>query len=88
MKTSDATYTFANAIILLNSDLHNPQNETKMSEEAFYKICKKINDGEDLPLEILATTYQNIKKNKINTFRSKSQLYGISATNFVLLCSR
>lgn len=27
LKTSDATYTFANAIILLNADLHNPQNE-------------------------------------------------------------
>jgi len=26
MKTSDSTYTFANAIILLNCDLHNPQN--------------------------------------------------------------
>jgi len=50
LKTSDSTYTFANAIILLNCDLHNPQNETKMSEESFYKICKKINNGEDLPL--------------------------------------
>ncbi len=27
LKTSDSTYTFANAIILLNADLHNPQNE-------------------------------------------------------------
>ena len=27
LKTSDATYTFANAILLLNTDLHNPKNE-------------------------------------------------------------
>jgi Sec7-like guanine-nucleotide exchange factor len=26
LRTSDSTYTFANAIILLNCDLHNPQN--------------------------------------------------------------
>jgi Sec7-like guanine-nucleotide exchange factor len=27
LKSSDATYTFANAILILNTDLHNPKNE-------------------------------------------------------------
>ena len=26
LKSSDATYTFANAILILNTDLHNPKN--------------------------------------------------------------
>lgn len=32
IKSSDATYTFANAILILNTDLHNPKNEEKISE--------------------------------------------------------
>jgi Sec7-like guanine-nucleotide exchange factor len=31
LRSSDATYTFANAILILNTDLHNPKNEEKMS---------------------------------------------------------
>lgn len=31
-KNSDVVYTFANAIIILNTDQHNPKNENKMSE--------------------------------------------------------
>lgn len=50
LRSSDATYTFANAILILNTDLHNPKNEEKMSEENFIKMCRKINDNEDLPL--------------------------------------
>ena len=26
LKSSDSTYTFANAILILNTDLHNPKN--------------------------------------------------------------
>lgn len=43
IKSSDSTYTFANAILILNTDLHNPKNEEKMSEDNFIKMCKKIN---------------------------------------------
>ena len=60
-KNSDVVYTFANAIIILNTDQHNPKNENKMSEEAFLKMCKKINDNEDLPEEIVKQTFKNIR---------------------------
>ena len=86
MKSSDATYTFANAIIILNTDLHNPRNEQKISEQAFIKMCKKINDGEDIPQQILIKTYSNIKKNKINNFRNRSNMLGISPSNLVQIC--
>lgn len=48
LKSSDATYTFANAILILNTDLHNHKVEEKISEESFLKMCKKINEGEDI----------------------------------------
>lgn len=87
LKSSDATYTFANAILILNTDLHNPKNEEKISEESFLKMCKKINDGEDLPVEVLKRTYANIKRNKINTFRDRSNMLGISLSNWLTYCS-
>ena len=31
LQSSDAVYTFANAILILNTDLHNPKNEEKIS---------------------------------------------------------
>jgi hypothetical protein len=87
LKSSDATYTFANAILILNTDLHNPKNEEKISEENFIKMCRKINDNDDLPLEVLKKTYANIKKNKINTFRDRSDMLGISVSNWLNICT-
>ena len=49
-------------------------------------MCKKINDGEDLSLEILRKTYSSIKKNKINTFRDRGDMTGISVGNWMSLC--
>lgn len=87
LQSGNATYTFANAILILNTDLHNPKNEEKISEESFIKMCKKINEGEDLPLEIIKKTYANIKKNKINTFRDRANMFGISISNWINICS-
>lgn len=87
MKSSDATYTFANAILILNTDLHNPKNEEKISEESFIKMCKKINEGEDIPVDVLRKTYLNIKKNKINTFRDRGDMLGISVSNWLAMCT-
>jgi Sec7-like guanine-nucleotide exchange factor len=49
-------------------------------------MCKKINEGEDLDAEILRKTYSNIKKNKINTFRDRGNMLGISVSNWLALC--
>lgn len=50
-------------------------------------MCKKINEGEDIPTEILRKTYNNIKKNKINTFRDRGNMLGISVSNWLALCT-
>jgi hypothetical protein len=49
-------------------------------------MCKKINAGEDVPLEIIKKTYNSIKKNKINTFRDRGNIYGISTSNWLTYC--
>lgn len=87
LRSSDATYTFANAILILNTDLHNPKNEEKISEENFLKMCRKINDNEDLPDEVVKRTYANIKRNKINTFRDRGSMLGISLSNWLIICA-
>ena len=50
-------------------------------------MCKKINDNEDLPLEVIKKTYNNIKKNKINTFRDRGNMIGISVSNWINICT-
>lgn len=50
-------------------------------------MCRKINDDDDLPLEIIKKTYSNIKKNKINTFRDRGDMIGISVSNWINICS-
>lgn len=50
-------------------------------------MCKKINEGEDLPLDVIKKTYFNIKNNKINTFRDRGNMIGISASNWVNICT-
>ena len=49
-------------------------------------MCRKINEGEDLPLEVIKKTYYNIKCNKINNFRDRGNLLGISLSNWMLIC--
>ena len=49
-------------------------------------MCKKINDGEDISTEILRKIYSNIKKNKINTFRDRGDMLGISVSNWIAMC--
>ena len=53
----------ANAVILLNTDLHNPNNPRKMSKQDFIVNCQQA--LESLDTEELKRVYQNVKKNKI-----------------------
>ena len=38
-------------------------------------------------MDILRTTYLNIKRNKINTFRNRGNMIGISVSNWLALCT-
>ncbi|KAL3693188.1 hypothetical protein R1sor_006839 [Riccia sorocarpa] len=61
----DAAFTLAYSIIILNTDLHNPQVKRKMTEEDFIRNNRGINGKQDLPREMLAELYHSIARNEI-----------------------
>ncbi|CAL1542852.1 unnamed protein product [Lymnaea stagnalis] len=62
-KTPDTIFLLAFAIIMLNTDLHNPsvKAERKMKLEDFIKNLRGIDDGEDIDRDILTGLYDRIK---------------------------
>uniref|UniRef100_H3AGR3 Cytohesin-2 n=1 Tax=Latimeria chalumnae TaxID=7897 RepID=H3AGR3_LATCH len=58
---SDTCYVLSFAIIMLNTSLHNPNVRDKPSVERFISMNRGINDGGDLPEELLRNLYDSIK---------------------------
>ncbi|EGC29468.1 hypothetical protein DICPUDRAFT_95946 [Dictyostelium purpureum] len=61
----DTVYTLAFAIILLNTDSHNPVVKPTMTKPKFVKSLSKINGGKDLPSEFLEDIYDRILVDEI-----------------------
>ena len=57
----DTAYVLSFALIMLNTDLHNPSVKHKMSREAFIKMNRGVSGGADVPSTTLAAMYNNIK---------------------------
>ena len=64
-KSKDAAFVLAYSIIMLNTDLHNPQNQKRMKKEEFIHNNREINEGENLPPEYLRLIYDQIKERQI-----------------------
>ncbi|KAL6762063.1 hypothetical protein V8C86DRAFT_3013062 [Haematococcus lacustris] len=64
-KSADVAYVLAYSVIMLNTDLHNPQVKKKMSKEAFLKNNRGINDKQDLPEDFMLALYDRIASNEI-----------------------
>lgn len=62
LKSPTAAYTLSFLLIMLQTDLHNPQVKEKMKLTEFLKIAKGINDGEDLPSVYLTELFNRIQK--------------------------
>ncbi|XP_070579909.1 cytohesin-1-like isoform X2 [Ptychodera flava] len=60
--TTDTCYVLSFAIIMLNTSLHNPSVRDKPTVERFIDMNRGINDGGDLPRELLESLYESIKK--------------------------
>merc|ERR1719511_571249 len=58
---SDTCYVLSFAIIMLNTSLHNPSVKDKPTTEQFISMNRGINDGGDLPRELLVSLYDSIK---------------------------
>jgi cytohesin len=59
--TTDACYILSFAIIMLNTSLHNPNVKNKPSLEQFISMNRDIDDGKELPRDMLTVYYDAIK---------------------------
>ncbi len=63
LKSATAAYTLSYLLIMLQTDLHNPQVKEKMKPAEFFKLAKEINDSEEeLSPEYLTGLYNRIQK--------------------------
>ncbi|EMD40859.1 hypothetical protein CERSUDRAFT_131198 [Gelatoporia subvermispora B] len=62
---ADTAYVLAYSTILLNTDAHNPQVKHRMTKVDFIKNNRGINDGQDLPEELLSSIFDEIISNEI-----------------------
>ncbi|XP_063702865.1 uncharacterized protein LOC134832685 isoform X1 [Culicoides brevitarsis] len=58
---TDTCYVLSFAIIMLNTSLHNPSVKDKPTVEHFITMNRGINNGGDLPRELLISLYDSIK---------------------------
>ncbi|KAI5624194.1 cytohesin-2, partial [Silurus asotus] len=60
-QSTDTCYVLSFAIIMLNTSLHNPNVRDKPTVERFISMNRGINEGGDLPEELLRNLYDSIK---------------------------
>lgn len=59
---TDTCFVLSFAIIMLNTSLHNPSVREKPTLEKFISQNRSINNGKDLPRELLESLYESIKQ--------------------------
>lgn len=50
---------------MLNTDAYNPQVKSRMTKEDFFKNNRGINEGQDLPSELLGSIFEDIYAEEI-----------------------
>ncbi|XP_018014316.1 cytohesin-1 isoform X4 [Hyalella azteca] len=60
-KHPDTCFVLSFAIIMLNTSLHNPAVKDKQTLEQFINMNRGIDNGDDLPRELLESLYESIK---------------------------
>jgi Sec7-like guanine-nucleotide exchange factor len=61
----DTAYVLSYSTILLNTDAYNPQVKKRMTKAEFIKNNRGINDGQDLPEDLLSSIFDDIVTNEI-----------------------
>ncbi|KAG9092656.1 guanine nucleotide exchange protein for ADP-robosylation factor [Ceratobasidium sp. 370] len=64
-KDADPAYVLAYSVIMLNTDAYNPQVKKRMTKQDFIKNNRGINDGGDLPEEMLSEIFDDIQSKEI-----------------------
>lgn len=63
---ADTAYILAFSVIMLNTDAHNKNlKQKRMTKTEFVKNNRGINDGKDLPEDLLSEVYDEIQSNEI-----------------------
>ncbi|KAJ6618317.1 hypothetical protein B0H10DRAFT_1795581 [Mycena sp. CBHHK59/15] len=65
IQNEDAVYVLAYSVILLNTDLHNPQVRKRMTIEDYQKNLRGVNNNNDFSPEFLQNIYDSIRKREI-----------------------
>ncbi|XP_072259359.1 brefeldin A-inhibited guanine nucleotide-exchange protein 2 isoform X2 [Pyxicephalus adspersus] len=78
--SADTAYVLAYSIIMLTTDLHNPQVKNKMTKEQYIKMNCGINDSKDLPEEYLSAIYDEIEGKKIAMKETKEHTIANKST--------
>ncbi|KAI0928873.1 hypothetical protein AcV5_006301 [Taiwanofungus camphoratus] len=65
VKSQDAVYVLAYSIIMLNTDLHNPQVRKRMTIDDYKRNLKNVNDNSDFSPQYLQDIYDSIRKREI-----------------------
>ncbi|XP_055269444.1 IQ motif and SEC7 domain-containing protein 1 isoform X1 [Moschus berezovskii] len=68
-RNPDTIFILAFAVILLNTDMYSPnvKPERKMKLEDFVKNLRGVDDGEDIPREMLIGIYERIRRRELKT---------------------
>ncbi|KAK2467063.1 hypothetical protein APHAL10511_001321 [Amanita phalloides] len=65
IQSEDAVYVLAYSVIMLNTDLHNPQIRKRMTIEDYTRNLRGVNNGSDFSPEFLQNIYDSIRKREI-----------------------
>jgi len=65
IKSEDAVYVLSYSVIMLNTDLHNPQNKNRMTVEQYRRNLRGVNDNSDFEEEYLSSIYDSIRRREI-----------------------
>ncbi|KAL3744597.1 hypothetical protein ACJRO7_013808 [Eucalyptus globulus] len=77
-KNADTAYVLAYAVIMLNTDAHNPNISAKMSKSDFVRMNAMNNADDNAPKELLEEIYDSIVKEEI---KLKDETAGMGKSN-------
>ncbi|KAG9300462.1 hypothetical protein G9A89_010088 [Geosiphon pyriformis] len=63
--TQDATFVLSYSVIMLNTDLHNPQVRRRMTIQDYMNNLRNVNNGENFAPEYLQAIYDAIRQKEI-----------------------
>ncbi|KAJ9453658.1 Brefeldin A-inhibited guanine nucleotide-exchange protein 3 [Diplonema papillatum] len=73
-RSDEAVFVLTVGIVMLNTDLHNPRVEKKMSKEKFTSQFRGVNDGQDFDTTFLHETYDAILRNPMKDLQQLTTL--------------